>query len=103
MKKETRTYLKNAIQANGFAIDVINMIIGISIIVMAVIALSGEENDLYLFPVIFILGSILTCLNAVKMMKHNRLFGIFFIAFTVILVCACVFSFLVLFSGLTIV
>ena len=97
MKKEAKTYLKNAIQANGFAIDVINMMIGISVIVMAIIALSSEESDLYLFTVIFILGAIMTCLNAVKMMKHNKLFGIFFMIFTVVLVCACIFSFLVLF------
>ncbi len=102
MKKETRTYFKNAVQAQGFAIDLINMIAGIAIIVLAVLALSGKESEMHLFPVIFILGAVLTCLNAVKMMKQNKLMGIFFILFSVVLLAACIFSFLVLFSGLTI-
>ena len=88
MKKETRTYFKNAVQAQGFAIDVINMITGVVIIIMTLIALSGGENEMYLFPVIFILGAVLTCLNAVKMMKQNKLFGIFFAIFTVVLLAA---------------
>ena len=104
MKKEIKVYFKNAVQARGFVIDVINMFLGIAIIVIAVIALSGGENEIYLFPVIFVLGTVLACLNAVKMLKQqNRLLGIFFLIFTGILLAACVFSFLVLFSGSAII
>ena len=99
MKKETKTYFKNAVRAKGFVIDVINLILGTAILVTAVIALSGGEAELYLFPYIFLAGTILTCLNAIKIMKQNKLFGIFFIVFSAVLAIACGLSFVALYSG----
>ncbi len=101
MKKETRTYFKNVVRTTGFAIDVINMILGVAIIVFAVIALSGGEDRMDLFPLVFVLGAILSGLNAYKIMRQNKLFGVFFAAFGILLLIACVFSFVVL-SGLII-
>ena len=102
MKKETRLYFKNAVQSKGFAIDVVNMILGIAVIVVAVLALTGGDDELYLFPCIFVLGAVMSGLNSLKMMKQNKVFGIFFAVFAVVLAAECVFSFLVLFHGLTI-
>lgn len=99
MKKEIRTYFRNAVQAKGFVIDAVNLVLGIVVIVAAVIALTGGEEELFLFPCIFMTGMALMILNAVKKMKQSKLLGIIFVIFAIVLAAACVFSFMVLFQG----
>ena len=87
MKKEARTYYKSVMKSGDFKIDLINLILGILIFVLAVFAFT-VENMLFLFPIIFLLGAIMTTLNAIKVMKNNKLFGFLFMVFGIVLLAA---------------
>ncbi len=95
MKKEVRAYYKSVMSSRNFRIDLVNLILGVLILALTVFVFT-IENMLFLFPLIFFLGAVMTTLNAIKTIKRNKLFGIFFMAFGIILLAAALFGGLII-------
>lgn len=83
MRKEVAAYYKNAISSKKFLLDLISMILGIAVIILTVLAFSGEYTTA-LFPLIFLLGFVLTLLNSWKLMKERKALGIVFFVSSII-------------------
>ncbi len=73
-------------------IDMINMIFGIVIIILAVIAIQSSGNGQRLFAVVFLLGTLMFLLNALKFFRRSRFQAIVFLVFAIILAAACAVS-----------
>ena len=59
-------------------IDYINMVIGIVILIIAVIAFRGGTGFVGMFPLLFALGTVMLILNTVKTFPDNKFLGIMF-------------------------
>lgn len=81
----------------GFILDLLHIVVGIIIVVLAVISFLNAENNLVLFPVIFMLAAVLNLVNGwVKIRQSGRnrkklaagsgvlLFGVFLVLLSVI-------------------
>lgn len=63
-KRTRRTY--------AFALDMIHIIIGILIVVLSVLAFLNPEDNMILFPIIFLLAAILNFLNGFERFHNSR-------------------------------
>lgn len=57
-------------------IDLINLILGVVIIVLALMAFSAMPMNRNIFPVIFAMGTAMLYLNAVKVHREHRMAGV---------------------------
>lgn len=82
---------------SAFLLDMMHIVIGAVIVVMAVLSFLNPEDHMLLFPIIFLLAAILNLVNGISRIrqnirerKHNAggllvlLFGILLLAFSVI-------------------
>lgn len=82
MKKETKAYILNILKSEYFGIDLVNMLVGIAVLGMSVLAfITGSITD---FFIVFILGALLATIHLFKSVKRKSPMG------------------MVMFSGLTI-
>lgn len=74
MKKETKAYILNILKSEYFAIDLVNMFVGIAVLAMAVFAfITGSIMD---FFGVFIMGAILATIHLFKSVKRKSPMGI---------------------------
>ncbi len=76
----------------GLWIDIVNMILGLVIIVLAIIAIHNGNGGGDTFAVVFFLGAVMFFLNAVKEFPGNRFRAVLFLIITVILLTAGLIS-----------
>ncbi len=75
-------------------LNIINMMICFIILLLAIIYFSGPEKKEALFPVMYLLGALLSLLNGVKAYKgKNKVLAIMFILLMVFLVIIAAISF----------
>ncbi len=92
MKKETRAYIKNTIKNDFFVIDLVNLILGIAILVLAVLSVI-DGTKVIMFSMVFIFGAVLMVLNFYKGLKKKSALTIPFGICALIMVAAAVGSF----------
>lgn len=74
-----------------FAVDILHLVIGLAIVVLAVIAFLSPEKHMIFFPLIFFLASLLNLVNGIGLIrtagrdKRRRLSGAGTIVFGVLL------------------
>lgn len=73
-------------------IDYINMLIGIVILVIAVIAFRGGAGFVGMFPLLFALGTVMLILNTVKTFPDNKFLGAMFGLLAVVMAAGFVIS-----------
>ncbi|MDO4967091.1 MAG: hypothetical protein Q4E51_10360 [Lachnospiraceae bacterium] len=74
MKKESRSYVLNIMKSEYFIIDLINMVIGIAVLVLAVFAFI--KGAMETFGVVFILGCAMSIFNMIKCIMRKSAMGI---------------------------
>ncbi len=84
--------MKLNLKNRGLWIDIVNMILGLIIIVLALIAIHNGNGGGDTFAVVFFLGAVMFFLNAVKEFQRNRFRAVLFLIVTLILVAAGLFS-----------
>lgn len=88
-----------------FAMDVLHIIIGLLIVVLAVITFLNAEDNIVLFPVIFFLAAFLNIASGIVKMKtawkrrKSLMPGIMFTLFGVVLFALCVISAVSIWQG----
>lgn len=55
-----------------FALDMIHVAVGILIVILAILAFLNPEDNMILFPVIFMLAGLLNLLNGLERFKNGR-------------------------------
>lgn len=63
---------KRSGRASSFALDMVHIVTGILIVVFAVLAFLNPEDNMILFPVIFLLAGILNLVNGVDRLRGSR-------------------------------
>lgn len=75
-------------------IDMINLIMGLGIIALAVTAFASMPLNRNLFPVIFMMGTVMLSLNAAKFFQKHRLTAIIFALLSLVSVALLITSLL---------
>lgn len=91
MKNETKAYIKNVVKNRFFFIDLINVIIGVIILVLAAMSLFGI--NMIGFAVMFTLGTVMMALNCYKCIKTKAVFGVAYGIFMLVMAAAAVITF----------
>lgn len=91
MKKETKAYIKNVVKNQFFFVDLINVILGITILVLA--AMSLFDTSMLRFAIVFILGTVLMALNCYKCIRKKSLLGVIYGIFMLVMAAAAVITF----------
>ncbi len=73
-------------------IDFLNMILGLAIIIIAILAMQGENNAVTLFSAVFMLGAVMFLLNAIRNLKTNKVFTLIFLLLTAGMVIAGIYT-----------
>ncbi|MBP5384370.1 MAG: hypothetical protein J6Y57_05285 [Lachnospiraceae bacterium] len=84
MNKKIQAYKKNMLKQEFFLLDVTNLILGIAIIVVTVLALMGEGGAL-MHSLVFLLGGIMMLLNTIKNVRRQSLLAVTFAVFTILM------------------
>ena len=63
---------KRSGRASSFALDVIHIIVGILIVILAVLAFLNPDENRILFPAIFFLAAVLNLVNGYDRFRENR-------------------------------
>lgn len=93
MKKETKAYIANVVKSNFFLVDLINVILGVAILVLAFFSIL-EGGQIILLQFVFLLGMILMILNCYKSIrKKSMAMSIAFGAFALVLAAAAAVTF----------
>ena len=53
-------------------IDVLNVLLGIAVIVMAVMTFMNANDNAWMFPIIFFMGGLMNCFTGVKHLMNER-------------------------------
>ncbi len=56
-------------------IDVLNVVLGIAVVVMAILTFINTRNNMWMFPFIFLMGGAMNCLTGVKFLLNDRKIG----------------------------
>ena len=86
--------MKQEIKNKKITIDFINMLLGLAMIGIAVVAFSQDMVNYKFFPVIFSLGTVMMVLNANKYFRNNKILGSLFGVMSVVLACGLILSLL---------
>ena len=73
-------------------IDFLNMILGLAIIIIAILAMQGENNAVTLLSAVFMLGAVMFLLNAIRNLKTNKVFTLIFLLLTAGMVIAGIYT-----------
>jgi len=92
MKKETKAYIKNVVKNEFFFVDLINVILGIAILVLAALSLFDSDSMLR-FAIVFILGTVLMALNCYKCIRKKSILGVVYGVFMLVMAAAAVMTF----------
>ncbi len=89
MNKDTKIYIKNITKNDYFFIDLVNMMLGVFVILLSIVAFS-TGGDKMIFAAEFLVGAILAIVNLVKsvLKKSNSsslLFTVMFFAMVVMI------------------
>ena len=93
-KTEKRKNLQNA----AFLLDMVHIMIGLIIVVLAVVTFLNPEDHMLMFPVIFFLAAVLNLIRGSYQLKENRrhkkkkLTGFLSVAVGILLILLCVVS-----------
>ena len=93
---------KRSRRASYFALDMLHIVIGVLILFFAVLAFLNPEENRILFPVIFLLASILNFANGYDRFHRNRGRNKQRAAGTALMAAGCGLFFLCILSALTI-
>ncbi|MCR4922766.1 MAG: hypothetical protein K5931_02025 [Lachnospiraceae bacterium] len=94
MRKEVKAYIKNVIKGENFHIDIISTFLGFIICIFTLVVFFNQEL-VSLIKYIFALALILVLLNVYKGYKFKCPERRLYLLFTVIMIGATVYSFLV--------
>lgn len=96
---------KRGSRAPAFVLDVVHVVIGILVVVLAILAFLNPEDNMILFPVIFLLASILNFINGIDRYQNGRgqrktqLSGMVLMAVGVVLLLLCIISAVTIWRG----
>lgn len=63
---------KRSGRGSSFALDIVHIVTGVLIVVFAVLAFLNPEDNMILFPVIFLLAGILNLVNGLDRIRSSR-------------------------------
>lgn len=84
--------MRISLNNKGMWIDLLNMVIGLAIIVLAVLAILKENGGGETCAVVFALGAVMFLLNAAKAFPHSRIRAILFCSLSVFLIASCLLA-----------
>lgn len=58
-------------RAAEFVMNITHIVIGVIIVILAVLAFLNPDENMLLFPVIFLLAAVLNLVNGVNRMRHS--------------------------------
>ncbi len=82
--------MKFDIKKTDVLIDVLDFIIGVTIIVVGLLALHRADLEGSLFPLLFFLGTVMFLLNAFRIRQKHKYLALFFLVIAVFLAVAFV-------------
>ncbi len=92
MKKETKAYIKNVVKNEFIFIDLINVVLGIAILVLAALSLF-DSGSMLRFAIMFTLGTVLMALNGYKCLRKRSVLGVIYGIFMLVTAVAAVITF----------
>lgn len=63
---------KRGSRAPAYALDILHVVTGILVVVLAILAFLNPEDNMILFPVIFLLVAVLNFVNGMERFKSGR-------------------------------
>lgn len=75
-------------------IDVLNVLVGIAVVVLAVLTFINTTQNMWMFPIIFLAGAVMNLLTGIKYLLTERMIsGIVVIVFGIFLSAVSFFSY----------
>lgn len=53
-------------------LDILNVLLGVGVVVLAVMAFINTDNNKWLFPIIFMMGGVMNLFTGIKAMMTDR-------------------------------